>query len=181
MRRPGQKPCEYAVSVSPWSTVTVLRSLYSVPSRLVGAKLRALVYARRVELYFGKNQVQEMVRVRPGETAINYRHVIGQLIRKPGAFRNYRFRDELFPSKVYRMAFDQLIEAGGDDREYLRILHMAAMEGESIVETALTLLIEMAQTPCESAIKDLLTTKHSVPDVIISVPDLSRYDSLLNS
>jgi hypothetical protein len=175
------EPQELIVSVSPWSTVTVFRSNYSVPSRLVGAKLRAQVHAHRIELYFGKNLVQEMVRVRPGETNINYRHVIGQLIRKPGAFKNYRFRDELFPSKIYRVAFDLLKKSGRDDTEYLRLLHLAAMEGENNVETALGLLIELKVEPCEQAVKDLLKTKHSVPDVIVMTPDLGRYDSLLTS
>jgi len=180
-RRSWNEPQELFVSVSPWSTVTVLRSIYSVPSRLVGAKLRVLVYAHRIELYFGKNLVQEMVRVRPGETIINYRHVIGQLIRKPGAFKNYRFRDELFPSKIYRKAFDSLKESGRDETEYLRLLHLAAMEGESSVEIALGLLLELQTAPCEDAVKDLLRTKLPVPDVVVMAPDLGRYDNLLAS
>lgn len=180
-RRSWNEPQELFVSVSPWSTVTILRSIYSVPSRLVGAKLRALVHAQQVELYFGKNRVQEMVRVRPGEKIINYRHVIGQLIRKPGAFKNYRFRDELFPSKVYRTAFDRLKDSGYEETEYLRVLHLAAMEGESKVEIALGLLLEMQQVPSECAVKELLSTKHSVPEIVVLEPNLSNYDHLLAS
>jgi len=180
-RRSWNEPQELFVSVSPWSTVTILRSIYSVPSRLVGAKLRALVHSNKVELYFGKNRVQEMVRVRPGETIINYRHVIGQLVRKPGAFKNYRFRDELFPSKVYRTAFDRLKDSGYEETEYLRLLHLAAMEGESKVEVALGLLLEMQEVPSERAVKELLYTKHSVPDVVVLEPNLGNYDHLLAS
>ncbi len=170
---------ELFVSVRPWSTVSILRSVYSVPSRLVGAKLRALVYAERVELYFGKNLVQEMPKVRPGESAINYRHVIAHLLRKPGAFRNYLYRDELFPTTVYRRAFDRLKSTGMDDREYLRILNLAAMDGENVVETALQLLLEMEIIPTENAVKGLLEAKHPVPEVTIDMPNLSLYDDLL--
>ncbi|MBX9721951.1 MAG: IS21 family transposase [Candidatus Obscuribacterales bacterium] len=179
-RRDWNAPQELFVSVRPWSTVSILRSLYSVPSRLVGAKLRALVYSDRIELYFGKNLVQQMVKVRPGENAINYRHVIASLLRKPGAFRNYKYRDELFPTMVFRRAFDCLEAAGKDDKEYLKILSAAAMDGESLVETALGLLLEMKQIPTEESVKALLVTKHDVPEVTILMPNLALYDGLLS-
>lgn len=173
-------PQELFVSVRPWSTVSILRGLYSVPSRLVGARLRALVYADRVELYFGKNLVQEMTRIRPGELSINYRHVIGHLVRKPGAFKNYQYRDELFPTAVFRKAYDVLEAAGKDDKEYLKILYAAAMDGEVQVETALNLLFELSYLPTEEAIKELLIVKHEVPHVTINAPELSMYDGLLD-
>ncbi len=178
-RRDWNAPQELFVSVRPWSTVSILRSVYSVPSRLVGAKLRALVYSERVELYFGKNLVQEMPKVRPGESAINYRHVIAHLVRKPGAFKNYLYRDELFPTTVYRRAFDCMKSAGTDDREYLRILNLAAMDGENLVETALQLLLEMDTVPTEEDVKALLEAKHPVPEISIEIPNLSFYDDLL--
>ena len=179
-RRDWSAPQELFVSVRPWSTVSILRGLYSVPSRLVGARLRALVYSNRVELYFGKNLVQEMPRILPGEIAINYRHVIGHLMRKPGAFKNYRYRDELFPSAIFRKAFDQLEAAGEDDKEYLKILNAAAMDGESLVETALKILLELNTLPSEKAVKDLLVTRHDVPEITINMPELSLYDGLLD-
>jgi hypothetical protein len=37
---------------------------------------------------------------------VDYRHIIDWLVRKPGAFENYRYRDELFPTSRFRMAFD---------------------------------------------------------------------------
>lgn len=180
-RRDWNAPQEQLfVSVRPWSTVSILRSLHSVPSRLVGAKLRAIVYAERIELYFGKNLVQEMPKVRPGESSINYRHMIAHLVRKPGAFKNYKYRDELFPSAIYRKTFDCLEAAGRDDKEYLKILSTAALDGESLVETALSLLMEMKQIPSVEAVKELLVTKHVVPNVTIMMPKLSVYDGLLS-
>ena len=72
--------------------------------------------------------------------AINYRHIIGHLVRKPGAFAEYRFRDALFPSVVFRKGYDWLRsrhENRKADKEYLAILHLAAKESESGVEKAL--------------------------------------------
>lgn len=180
-RRDWNAPQELFVSVQPWSTISIFRSLYSVPARLVGAKLRAFVYADRIELFFGKNLVQEMPRVRPGENAINYRHVIAHLLRKPGAFKNYKYRDELFPSAVFRKAYDNLIDAGQDDKEYLKILSAAAMDGEDIVETALSLLLELDRPLSEEAVRSLFVTKHEVPNVTVLMPRLSLYDGLLTT
>ena len=52
---------------------------------------------------------QRMPRLRgEGKHNINYRHIIDWLVRKPGAFENYRYRDALFPTHRFRMAYDQL-------------------------------------------------------------------------
>ncbi len=45
------------------------------------------------------------------EPAIDYRHDIGSLVRKPGAFARYRYREELFPSFAFRQAYDALSDA----------------------------------------------------------------------
>ena len=84
--------------------------------------------------------------------AINYRHIIEWLVRKPGAFRQYRFREDLFPSPVFRRAYDQLQEALPDrtaDLEYLRILRQAARTMESEVERV---LVELERLPGGSAL-----------------------------
>jgi hypothetical protein len=106
---------------------------------------------------------------------------VAQLVRKPGAFRNYRFRDELFPTSTYRRLFDRLEQAGKDEREYLKILNLAAMDGENVVETAVQLLLEMQSPPTVDAVKDLITTKREVPNVEVILPSLSIYDRLLST
>ncbi|MEZ5445177.1 MAG: hypothetical protein R3F45_05295 [Gammaproteobacteria bacterium] len=56
---------------------------------------------------------------------IDYRHVIWSLVRKPGAFMAYRYREEMFPTLVFRRAFDALQQQPPAKavREYLRVLH----------------------------------------------------------
>ena len=85
-----------------------------------------------------------------GEANVNYRHVIGSLVRKPGAFARYRFREQLFPTMHFRPAYDALREWRGEraDVEYVRILRLAAttMEMEATVDSALSLLLEAGQT-----------------------------------
>ena len=53
------------------------------------------------------------------------------------------------------------------------------MEGEQLVETALTLLFELNYLPTEERVKELLVTKQTVPDVAVNMPALSIYDGLL--
>jgi hypothetical protein len=180
-RRDWRDPKEMTASVSPWSTVVILRSTYSVPSRLIGSKLRALVHHDHIELYFGTKEIQRMQRIRPGEAAINYRHVIGHLVRKPGAFPRYRFREELFPTLVFRKAFDKL--NSGDPQkghvEYLRILNLAAMNSECSVERALQLILQTDQSVTAESVKELITTKHHLPAITVLLPNLADYDNLL--
>jgi hypothetical protein len=55
---------------------------------------------------------------------IDYHHVIHSLVRKPGAFAAYRYREELFPTTIFRQGYDRLVEGSAKraDREYVRIL-----------------------------------------------------------
>ena len=88
--------------VTSFSTITVCKAVYSVPSRFIGVDLRALVYADTVKVYYDDKLVQEMPRLPAGGVKINYRHLISSLVRKPGAFSRYQYRKELFPSLIFR-------------------------------------------------------------------------------
>lgn len=112
------EPREMTATVSGWSTIAVMSAVYSVPSRYIGMKLRVHVYRDEVHVLYGNIRVLEMPRVAAGRKSINYRHIIAHLVRKPGAFANYQFREELFPSRVFRQAYDLLALAGKEgDRE----------------------------------------------------------------
>jgi hypothetical protein len=71
---------------------------------------------------------------------LDYRHVIDHLLRKPGAFAGYRYREQLFPSRLWREAYDHLVAKEGPRRgvvEYLRLLKLASEVGLSDVEVML--------------------------------------------
>ena len=116
-----------------------------MPSRLIGKEVRIRLYADWVEVYYKGSLVERMARVHgEGEANVNYRHVIGSLVRKPGAFARYRFREQLFPTMHFRLAYDGLRKWRGEraDVEYARILHLAATTMEATVDSALDLLLE---------------------------------------
>ena len=78
-----------------------------------------------------------------GKHRINYRHVIESLVRKPGAFAQYRYREDLFPRVIFRVAYDVLYEAhpASADRMYVRLLELAMSEGEELIAEALRELV----------------------------------------
>ncbi len=110
---------------------SVNKMVYSVPCRLIGVKLLARIGENEIVLLAGANEVARLPLSRGDRGAvINFRHLIGHLLRKPGAFAGYRWREEMFPSLVYRAAYDRLTLAGGDaDKRYLEILKLAAGRG----------------------------------------------------
>ena len=180
-------PCrELRLTVSRFSTIQVLRNTYSVPSRLIGAALTVRVRAEVLELYVGTTLTLTLPRLRgQHQQQIDYRHIIWSLMRKPGAFAGYRYRDELFPTLIFRQAYDHLqaVRPQTADREYLRVLHLAASTSEHDVALALTLLLEQGVVPTFDATRDLVQAPRpcAVPVVTPAVLDLGVYDQLLAS
>ncbi|MBW1833194.1 MAG: transposase family protein [Deltaproteobacteria bacterium] len=135
----------YKLKVHKWSTIRLSNKTYSVPSRLRGHEVEARQFANQVEIYYRGQFVERMPRLRGGDNhRIDYRHVIWSLVRKPGAFARYRFREELFPTTTFRCAYDALVRFKGEraDIEYVRTLHLAASTMESLVEEALRILLD---------------------------------------
>jgi hypothetical protein len=176
---------ELRVPVSRFSTVRVLRNTYSVPSRLIGTTLLVRVRSETLEVYRAAAHLLSMPRLLgTGKHRIDYRHVIWSLVRKPGAFAHYRFRDDLFPSLTFRRAYDLLCAQlrDGADRHYVRVLHLAASTSESEVDAALALLLEQHVVPTFDTVRDLTrpSTIQCVPELSQPVLDLSIYDHLLD-
>jgi len=174
------------VRVGPSSTVHVQHNTYSVHSRLIGEHLEIRLYAEHLEVWYAQRCIEKIPRLRgEGKVCINYRHIIDWLVRKPGAFENYRYREELFPSSTFRMAYDAL-KANGEKKgrkAYVQLLELAAKESESRVEDALRWLLAQGESfsfePVEalvlSAQRLLAPTEISIDEV-----DLAWYDELLN-
>ncbi|MCK5884573.1 MAG: hypothetical protein KAG61_12855, partial [Bacteriovoracaceae bacterium] len=125
---------------------------------------------------------------------INYRHVINSLIRKPGAFENYTYKEELFPTQNFKDVYERLIEDKKLDHrssnlEYLRILKLAADNMEEDVDTAIAMLISNNNSSSNDelpltvdTISNLILDKSvlEIDDIKIS-PDLNIYDHLFLS
>ena len=136
---------EEYVTVRNRSTANIKKVTYSVPSRLIGNKLKARIYENKIELYAGADLVYSMPRVLGDRgVVINYRHIIHSLIKKPAAFESYKFREELYPTENFKRAFDYLSAKSSQRQatlEYLRILKLAADSYEDDVDIAIELIL----------------------------------------
>jgi hypothetical protein len=174
----------YRTRVSKWSIIRIARKTYTVPARLKGLEVEVRQYADRLEVYYKDKLMEEMERIHGvGEAKIDYRHIIHSLVRKPGAFARYRFREYLFPTQTFRLAYEALCRFRGEraDVEYVRILYLAATTMESEVQRALSLLLESGRPFDYLEVRDLAAPV--VPQVprltLLGVPDLKVYDALL--
>ena len=174
----------YRARVRKWSTIQAAGRTYTVPSRLIGKEVQVRLYADYLEVYYKGHLVERMERARgEREARVDYRHIIGSLVRKPGAFARYRFREQLFPTLTFRLAYDALKRWRGEraDVEYVRILHLAATTMEVTVDSALALLMETGDPFDYAMVKELA---HPAPPLVPvlrvpGMPDLKVYDSLL--
>jgi len=175
---------EHDVRVTAWSTIRVKHNAYSVPSRLAGEVVRVRIFDERLEVCFGGAPQLTVARL-PGRNGhrINYRHIIWSLVRKPGAFERYRYRDDLFPSRAFRQAYDALRDAQEvqkADVEYVRILHLAASTMETDVDQALERLLKARTVPTAEQVRALVAPgRPEVPELAASTVDLAEYDGLL--
>ena len=178
---------EVNCTVGSASTIRVKKVGYSVPARLIGQELKAEVYERELKLYSGR----ELLLVLPRHcgdrgVVLDYRHVIDHLLRKPGAFERYRYREQLYPSRLFREAYDHLVAKHGQRGgavEYLRLLKLASEVGEGDIEKRLT---ELLSPPYPAwSVEGLRCVLQPAAKPQIEVMDLQpewrSYDALLSS
>ena len=175
------------VKVDAGSLIYADRNVYSVPSRLIGEEVEARLYMERVEIWYGQRKLEEMPRLRGRQKhRVDYRHIIDWLIRKPGAFENYRYRDALFPTTRFRMVFDVLAERLSPrdaSQQYLGILELAAKEGEAKVDDSLQALLAKAEGSntmiTREAVQEAMAEgRTSTKDVAVAMVDLRLFDEL---
>lgn len=108
--------------------------------------------------------------------------MIDSLLRKPRAFRDYKYRSNMFPTEPFRWAYDALSEALSAwtaDMEYLRILSLAARTMETTVDSALRELRQEGILPRWDAVLGLVPAfRPELPDLPALKVDLGEYDNL---
>ena len=176
--------------VNSGSLIAVERNSYSVNSRLIGEIVEARVFAEHLEIWYGGQKMEQLPRLRGrANYRVDYRHIIHWLVRKPGAFASYRYREHLFPSGCFRLAYDllQQLMPNRCERRYLQILELAAKQGEARVEDALRLLLASAsgkQTIADAEAFDRFLKRCEQAPEIVDVPiaevSLSSFDQLLS-
>jgi hypothetical protein len=188
---PAQRTCDYedtSVVVTSSGGFTLKRVFYTVPSRLVGHRLRVKLYDDRLELHIGASRLLTLVRGRPGPNGkhghiVDYRHVIHALRRKPMALLNLVYRDQLFPREAYRHTFERLREQHSDRQackimvELLSLAHDRACEAE--LAAMLTEHLEADRLPDLAVLRAHFAPDPArLPEVCVNLVSLSAYETL---
>lgn len=190
---PTKRTTDFAmvtVDVTRNGTVGIDRVTYSVPSRLVGRRLNAHLFDDRIELFLGPDRVMSTPRVRISHPhrghSIDFRHMIGNLRRKPGALRNLVYREALFPDHAYRrawQAFDAQLDGRQACRDAVALLDIAARgDCVDVLARRIDEALDSGRLPDVDALREeFLPTARSQRDVTIPPPDLHSYNSLIAS
>jgi transposase InsO family protein len=188
---PLTRTCDYEetlVYVTSSGGFTLRKVFYTVPSRLIGHRLRVRLYDDRLQLYLGGTQLITLERGRAGPHGkhghvIDYRHVIHALRRKPMALLNLVYRNQLFPREAYRLTFERLRERLPDRAackltvELLSLAHERACEGQ--LAGVLTDLLARQEIPDMKALRAMFAPDPaSLPEVCVQLAPLSVYESL---
>ncbi len=172
------------VRVARTSLIRVQGNAYSVPTSLIGQYVNVHIYEWHLEVTYQSRCILKVPRlIGKQQHYVNYRHVITSLLRKPGGFRDYRYREALFPSLLFKQAWEHLNRTYAPrkaDLIYLRILHLAAQHLEADVATALACLLETTEPWDDTDVAQLVQPEPApVPALTPLDVDLQPYDQLL--
>jgi len=175
---------EYEPVVSSHSLIRVRKHTYSVPSRLIGHTLRVELHEAELKVYLARDFLFCLPRLRGDRGAlVDFRHVIGPLLRKPGAFIHYRHREALYPSTVFRAAYDRLVADHGERPgviEYLQVLKLAAEQSVEKVAPVLQAHLALAGKWRATQVREALApAARQVMELPGLTPSLAAYDALL--
>jgi hypothetical protein len=167
------------------------RVFYTVPSRLIGHRLRVRIYDGRLECFLGGTSVQTLRRGRSIDGnrrghVVDYHHIIHTLRRKPMALLNLVYREQLFPREAYRRAWDALI-AQLPARNACRVMvgllalaHDRACEAE--LASALEVILAAGELPDMAELRQqFMPSAMAVPSVTVTLPPAIAYDALLSA
>ena len=191
---PDRKTADYEeiqVDVTSSSTFMLRKVFYSVPSRLIGHRLRVHLFDDRLEGFQGSTLLFTFRRGRPNPNGkrghvIDYRHVIHSLRRKPMALLNLVYRDQLFPRRAFALAFEALLAALGERPACRAMVGILALAHEQACEAELALALHAALEA--GVLPDLATLIErfrpkdaQYPVVVVNLPSLAIYDQIAAS
>jgi hypothetical protein len=188
---PARRTTDYEetiVIVTSTSGFTLKRVFYSVPSRLIGHRLRVRLYDDRLECLLGSTPLMTLRRGRPHSDrkhghVVDYRHVIHALRRKPMALLNLVYREQLFPRRAYQHAFEALLASDTEKRACRTMVGLLALAHDRACEAELAEAIDAELDAGRLPDLDILGRRFApdpaaVPDITVELVPLHLYDEL---
>lgn len=182
---------EVLVTVTRSGGFSLRQVFYTVPSRLIGHRLRVRIYDDRLELFIGGTHLLNLQRARASGTGkraqvVNYHHVIHSLRKKPMALLHLTYRDKLFPRQEYRQTFDRLVERLSDKQackimvELLALAHDRGCERE--LAEQLAIILGAGMLPDIASLQRLFSPAGvDMPVVSVHLASLNGYEALIGA
>lgn len=182
---------EVILTVSSTGGFALRKVFYTVPSRLIGHRLRVRLFDERLDVFIGGTHLLTLPRGRAHangkhDQVVNYHHVIHSMRKKPMALLGLVYRDKLFPRAEYRRAFDVLIEQLPNKQackiavELLALAHDRGCEHE--------LAEELARVLDDGKLPDLVALRavfgpdpNQLPTVHVQLACLNSYEALIGA
>ena len=179
---------ETIVTVTSTSGFILKKVFYSVPSRLIGHRLRVRLYDDRLECFLGSTPLMTLRRGRPHSSGkhghvVDYRHVIHALRRKPMALLNLVYREQLFPRPAYQRAFEALLASDSEKQACRTVVGLLALAHDRACEAELADAINAELDAGRRPDLDTLGRRFApnpatMPDITVEVASLHLYDEL---
>lgn len=179
---------EEIVRVTSSSGFILRKVFYSVPSRLIGHRVRARLYDDRIEVFLGSQRLMSRPRGRPHPDGrhghvVDYRHIIHALRRKPMALLNLVYRDQLFPRRAYRDTFELLCERLTPRAACKLMVELLTLAHERTCEAALAVQLQVAldqgELPDLASLRKTFTPDSSaLPAVNVAQGVLADYEEV---
>jgi len=179
---------ETIVTVTSTSGFILKKVFYSVPSRLIGHRLRVRLYDDRLECFLGSTPLTTLRRGWPHSSGkhghvVDYRHVIHALRRKPMALLNLVYREQLFPRRAYQRAFEALLAGDSEKQACRTVVGLLALAHDRACEAELAETIDAELDAGRLPDLDTLgrcfaPNPAAIPDITVEVRPLHLYDEL---
>lgn len=173
------------VSINKYSLFSLAKTghMYSVPSKYIGLSLEVRVYPTNLEVIYDGDIICSHNRIygRPGLVSIRPEHIISGLLKKPGAMKDWKYREVLFERPAWRSFYNRLISKGGNDKDYLKCLKLISRHGKDLVTVAMELTmegdVELSDKNLEKIINTDMNNIHHIEPLKL---DINQYDDFLN-
>ena len=182
---------EVTLRVTSSGGFSLRKVFYTVPSRLIGHRLRGRLYDDRLELFLGGSEVMTVPRgrARPDGShghVVNYHHVIHSLRKKPMALTGLVYRDELFPRKAFRDTFTSLLEQNGEKVACRMTVELLALAHDRGCEAELAEHLEedlrQGRAPDIQTLRELFgPSDDTLPIIQVHMADLATYNKLVSN
>jgi len=182
---------EIDARVSKFGVFSAKSALYSVPSRLVGHRLKVRLYNTHLEAWLGGVKVFECERLYGSvenrhPKRIDWRHMLPSLKRKPGAFARWVLRDAMFPRSEYARTWER-ISGRLPERSACRLMvELLDLADQVNVVTELAAVLDTLNDRDELPDVDSLRKRFApratlMPSVQVVMPSAAVYDELLEA